>query len=158
MARLQDFQTVTPTSSDKLLVVQSQGQGLVPYGSKLDSANPTGTGNLTMSGDVIINGNKSVGNILQYFGHITFNSSNPAIISKLSSGYGIYIVFGVFAGVSSKTLQIMIGNNAIGSIVDLSTGQAWSSTAYTFSYSSSTGLKIETTVSAASEITFMKSA
>lgn len=28
MARLQDFQTVTPTSSDKLLVVQSQGQGL----------------------------------------------------------------------------------------------------------------------------------
>ena len=28
MARLQDFQTVTPTSSDKLLVVQSQGQGI----------------------------------------------------------------------------------------------------------------------------------
>ena len=49
MARLQDFQTVTPTSSDKLLVVQSQGQGLVPYGSKLDSANPTGTGKLSMN-------------------------------------------------------------------------------------------------------------
>ena len=64
MARLQDFQTVTPTSSDKLLVVQSQGQGLVPYGSKLDSANPTGTGNLTMSGDVIINGSTSVGTLL----------------------------------------------------------------------------------------------
>ena len=49
MARLQDFQTVTPTSSDKLLVVQSQGQGLVPYGSKLDSANPTGTGTLSLN-------------------------------------------------------------------------------------------------------------
>ena len=49
MARLQDFQTVTPTSSDKLLVVQSQGQGLVPYGSKLDSANPTGTGKLSLN-------------------------------------------------------------------------------------------------------------
>ena len=49
MARLQDFQTVTPTSSDKLLVVQSQGQGLVPYGSKLDSANPTGTGSLSLN-------------------------------------------------------------------------------------------------------------
>ena len=49
MARLQDFQTVTPTSSDKLLVVQSQGQGLVPYGSKLNSANPTGTGSLSLN-------------------------------------------------------------------------------------------------------------
>ena len=49
MARLQDFPTVTPTSSDKLLVVQSQGQGLVPYGSKLDSANPTGTGKLSLN-------------------------------------------------------------------------------------------------------------
>ncbi len=49
MARLQDFQTVTPTSADKLLVVQSQGQGLVAYGAKLDSANPTGTGSLSMN-------------------------------------------------------------------------------------------------------------
>jgi hypothetical protein len=49
MARLQDFNTVTPTSADKLLVVQSQGQGLVPYGSKLDSANPTGTGSLSIN-------------------------------------------------------------------------------------------------------------
>ena len=49
MARLQDFQTVTPTSADKLLVVQSQGQGLVPYGSKLDSANPSGTGALSLN-------------------------------------------------------------------------------------------------------------
>ena len=70
MARLQDFPTVTPTSSDKLLVVQSQGQGLVPYGSKLDSANPTGTGKLTMtgngvfSGDLTINGSTSVGTLL----------------------------------------------------------------------------------------------
>ena len=158
MARLQDFNTVTPTSSDKLLVVQSQGQGLVPYGSKLDSANPTGTGNLTMSGDVIINGSTSVGSILQYIGHTTFNSSTPAILSKLASGYGIYIVFGVFAGVSLKTLQITIGNNSIGSVLDMTTGSAWSSPSYTFSYSSSTGLKIETSVNAASEITFIKSA
>ena len=29
--------------------MQSQGQGLVPYGSKLDSANPTGTGSLSLN-------------------------------------------------------------------------------------------------------------
>lgn len=49
MARLQDFQSVTPTSSDNLLVVQSQGQGLVSWGSKLDSTNPTGTGSLSLN-------------------------------------------------------------------------------------------------------------
>ena len=49
MARLQDMQTVTPTSSDKLLVVQSQGQGLASWGSKMDSANPTGTGSLSLN-------------------------------------------------------------------------------------------------------------
>lgn len=48
MARLQDFQQVTPSSSDNLLVVQATGQGLVPYGSKLDSENPTGTGSLSL--------------------------------------------------------------------------------------------------------------
>ena len=31
MARLQDFSTVTPTDSDKLLIVQSAGQGLAGY-------------------------------------------------------------------------------------------------------------------------------
>ena len=59
MARLQDFQTVTPTSSDKLLVVQSQGQGLVPYGSKLDSANPTGSGSLAVGYNPTASGNNS---------------------------------------------------------------------------------------------------
>ena len=53
MARLQDFQNVTPTDSDKLLVVQSQGQGLATFGStigaKMDKANPTGTGSLSLN-------------------------------------------------------------------------------------------------------------
>lgn len=53
MARLQDFQTVTPTASDKLLVVQSQGQGLTTVGDfksdKMDKANPTGTGALSIN-------------------------------------------------------------------------------------------------------------
>lgn len=53
MARLQDFQTVTPTASDKLLVVQSQGQGLTTIGDfksdKMDKANPTGTGSLSLN-------------------------------------------------------------------------------------------------------------
>lgn len=64
MSRLQDFQTVTPTSSDNILIVQSQGQGLASVGStlgaKMDKANPTGTGTLTMSGDIIINGSTSL--------------------------------------------------------------------------------------------------
>jgi hypothetical protein len=35
MARLQDFNTVTPTNNDKLLIVQSQGQGLATLGNVL---------------------------------------------------------------------------------------------------------------------------
>lgn len=53
MARLQDFQNVTPTSSDKILIVQSQGQGLANFGTvmgaKMDKANPTGTGSLSLN-------------------------------------------------------------------------------------------------------------
>lgn len=53
MARLQDFQTVTPTDSDNLLVVQATGQGLATVGStlgsKMDKANPTGTGSLSLN-------------------------------------------------------------------------------------------------------------
>lgn len=49
MARLQDFQTVTPTDSDKMLVIQSQGQGLAPWNTKLNSANPTGTGTFSLN-------------------------------------------------------------------------------------------------------------
>lgn len=61
MARLQDFQTVTPTDSDNLLVVQATGQGLASVGStlgaKLDKANPTGTGSLSLNRQ----GNTAVG-------------------------------------------------------------------------------------------------
>ena len=53
MARLQDFPSVTPTSSDNLLVVQSTGQGLATFGStfgaKMDKANPTGSGSLSLN-------------------------------------------------------------------------------------------------------------
>ena len=53
MARLQDFPSVTPTSSDNLLVVQSDGQGLASVGStlgaKMDKTNPTGTGALSLN-------------------------------------------------------------------------------------------------------------
>ena len=49
MARLQDFPSVTPTSSDKILIVQSQGQGLAPHTIKMDSANPSGTGTLSLN-------------------------------------------------------------------------------------------------------------
>ncbi len=49
MGRLQDFPAVTPTSSDKILIVQSQGQGLAPHTIKMDSANPTGTGSLSLN-------------------------------------------------------------------------------------------------------------
>lgn len=75
MARLQDFQTVTPTSSDKLLVVQSQGQGLVPYDSKLDSANPTGTGSLSLnrkSGTTTGSNSTTVGTDCEASGAVSF--------------------------------------------------------------------------------------
>lgn len=53
MARLQDFQAVTPTDSDNLLIVQSQGQGLASvgsmFGAKMDKANPTGSGAFSMN-------------------------------------------------------------------------------------------------------------
>ena len=40
MARLQDFQSVTPASSDNLLIVQATGQGLVNYGSTIGNKAP----------------------------------------------------------------------------------------------------------------------
>jgi len=53
MARLQDYPTVIPTDSDNLLVVQATGQGLATVGStlgtKMDKANPTGTGSLSLN-------------------------------------------------------------------------------------------------------------
>lgn len=53
MARVQDFNTVIPTDSDNLLVVQATGQGLATVGStlgaKLDKENPTGTGSLSLN-------------------------------------------------------------------------------------------------------------
>ena len=45
--------TVTPSGSDKLLIVQSQGQGLATLdnvvGVKMDKSNPTGTGSLSLN-------------------------------------------------------------------------------------------------------------
>jgi hypothetical protein len=53
MARIQDYPSVTPTSSDNILIVQSTGQGLASvgstFGAKLDKANPTGTGSLSLN-------------------------------------------------------------------------------------------------------------
>lgn len=53
MARLQDFNTVTPTNSDNILIVQSDGQGLASVGStlgaKMDNVNPIGTGALSLN-------------------------------------------------------------------------------------------------------------
>lgn len=37
MARLQDFQTVTPASTDNILIVQPTGQGLATFGSTIGS-------------------------------------------------------------------------------------------------------------------------
>lgn len=53
MGRLQDFNTVTPTAADNLLIVQSTGQGLASVGStlgaKMDKINPTATGSLSLN-------------------------------------------------------------------------------------------------------------
>ena len=94
MARLQDFQTVTPTSSDKLLVVQSQGQGLVSWDSKLDYSeaytNPTVT-NLTLQ-----NGAENYSFNSYYYkklGRVTVNisikslSSSSTVIARLPAGF-----------------------------------------------------------------------
>lgn len=60
MARLQDFQSVTPSSSDNLLIVQPTGQGLAPFGStignkapKSDLAGPSITGSTNNTGSTI---------------------------------------------------------------------------------------------------------
>ena len=60
MARLQDFQSVTPSSSDNLLIVQATGQGLANYGStignkapKSDLASISITGTTNTSGRII---------------------------------------------------------------------------------------------------------
>lgn len=77
MARLQDFQNVTPTSSDKILIVQSQGQGLAPHTIKLDSANPTGTGSLSLNRKA----NTTVGNYSVATG---YNNEATGVVSRAS--------------------------------------------------------------------------
>lgn len=69
MARLQDFNTVTPTNSDNILIVQSDGQGLASVGStlgaKMDKTNPTGAGALSLnraSGSTVGANSVAVGN------------------------------------------------------------------------------------------------
>ena len=68
MARLQDFQTVTPSDSDNLLVVQATGQGLATVGStlgaKMDKSNPSGTGSLSLnrkSGSTVGDNSSAIG-------------------------------------------------------------------------------------------------
>lgn len=63
MARLQDFQTVTPSDSDNLLVVQATGQGLATVGStignkapKSDLASISITGSTNNTGSSIASG------------------------------------------------------------------------------------------------------
>ena len=60
MARLQDFQSVSPSSSDNLLIVQATGQGLASFGStignkapKSDLASPSITGSTNNTGSTI---------------------------------------------------------------------------------------------------------
>ena len=60
MARLQDFQSVTPSASDNLLIVQPTGQGLASFGStvgnkapKSDLAAPSITGSTNNTGSTI---------------------------------------------------------------------------------------------------------
>ena len=65
MARLQDFQQVTPSASDNILIVQAQGQGLAPHTIKMDSTNPKGTGSLSLnraSGSTVGANSVAVGN------------------------------------------------------------------------------------------------
>lgn len=88
MARLQDFNTVTPSASDNLLVVQSQGQGLVSWGSKLDSNNPTGTGALSInrkSNTTVGNLSVAVGNNCEASGAHSFAEGRE---TTASGGYG----------------------------------------------------------------------
>ena len=127
MARLQDFQTVTPTSSDKLLVVQSQGQGLVPYGSKLDSANPTGTGTLTMSGDVIINGSTSVSAGLKWGFYVPATTGSTVKIN-CGANYKILIIMGIFQQVGVKCFIVNISGGVLTLVKDLVTGDPFTNT------------------------------
>ena len=101
MARLQDFQTVTPTSSDKLLVVQSQGQGLVSYGdtigAKMDKTNPTGSGTFTFNGNEVLSGD------LTFKGNISLNT-----LTTLLRGMTTFRI----GGGASKTVTVTADGNS----------------------------------------------
>lgn len=106
MARLQDFNTVTPTSSDKLLVVQSQGQGLVPYGSKLDSTNPTGTGKLSLNRKA----DTTEGNFSVAIGDsCTASAPDSVAMGDSSVASGNYAIAGGLESTASGATAIAIG-------------------------------------------------
>lgn len=122
MARLQDFPTVTPTSSDNLLIVQSQGQGLVSYGnsigSKMDKTNPTGTGMLTMTGSGVFSGGLQINGsddvVSTVYSHYnwanthTFKVSKPATYLLFTDSGNDMAKLKVFAD-NVATLYQMIG-------------------------------------------------
>ena len=79
MGRLQDMQAVTPTNTDNILIVQSTGQGLASFGStlgtKMDKANPTGTGSLSInrkSGTTTGSNSTTVGTDCEASGAVSF--------------------------------------------------------------------------------------
>lgn len=121
MARLQDYQTVTPSGSDKLLIVQSQGQGLSTLdnvvGVKMDKSNPTGTGSLSLnkaSGSTLgtnavavgssctASGNHSLATGYQTTasGSASYSSGNNTIANHLAQS-----VFGEFNEADNSTAQ-----------------------------------------------------
>ena len=112
MARLQDFQSVTPSSSDNLLIVQPTGQGLASFGStignkapKTDLASISITGSTNNTGSTIkdatffyLNGNlvRAKGDIL-----------NGATLTANTN----YIYVNVVGGLNTRHKWILINNN-----------------------------------------------
>lgn len=86
-----------------------------------------------------------------------FNSANPLVLPIPSSAYGVYIIFGFFQGIGTVLLDVRIVNRAISKIYNLRENTEFSSSNYSFTYSSTTGLTITSTIESQSYYTALYS-
>lgn len=86
-----------------------------------------------------------------------FNSANPLVLPIPSSAYGVYIIFGFFQGIGAVLLDVRIVNRAISKIYNLRENTEFSSSNYSFTYSSTTGLTITSTIESQSYYTALYS-
>ena len=111
---------------------------------------------LTVNNSNQISSDCIVGEALSNIRVVTTNfySGSPLNIPVVSAAsYGVYVILGFFQGIGAIFIEVEITNNAIGGIYNIRENTNFSSAYYTFTYSTTTGLTVTSTLSSRSTVT-----